>query len=102
MKIRNDLYNAEDIEKIHAASVTLLRDKGVHMPCERALEIFRKAGARVGGEVVYIEEDMLNKALSHCPSRFLMRARKSEHDFEIGGGKPCFCLPNGPVLHLKL
>ena len=54
MKIRNDLYNAEDIEKIHAASVTLLRDKGVHMPCERALEIFRKAGARVGGEVVYL------------------------------------------------
>lgn len=101
MKICNDLYNAEDIEKIHAASVMLLRDKGVHMPCERALEIFCKAGARVGGEVVYIEEDMLNKALSHCPSRFLMRARKSEHDFEIGGGKPCFCLPNGPVFVKK-
>ena len=101
MKIRNDLYNAEDIEKIHAASVTLLRDKGVHMPCEVALEVFRKAGARVEDEIVYIEEDMLNKALSHCPSRFLMRARKSEHDFEIGGGKPCFCLPNGPVFVKK-
>lgn len=101
MKIRNDLYHPEDIEKIHAASVALLREKGVRMPCEMALDIFRKAGARVEDEIVYIEEAMLNDALRHCPPKFRMRARKPEHDVEIGGGQPCFCLPNGPVFIKK-
>lgn len=101
MKIPNKLYCTEDIDQIHAASVRLLEEKGVHMPCEMALDVFRRAGARVEDEIVYISEAMLQRALAHCPPRFLMRARKREHDFEIGGGKPCFCLPNGPVFIKK-
>ena len=97
MKLRNDLYNVEDIEKIHQAAVKLLEEKGIYMPNEKALEIFKNAGARVEDEIVYISEELLNKALSSCPSKFTMRGRVREHDVEIGGGKPCFCQPNGPV-----
>ena len=101
MRLKHQLYDMEDIEKIHAASVKLLREKGVHMPSQMALDVFRKAGARVEDEIVYVEEDMLNEALSHCPPKFLMLARKPEHNFEIGGGEPCFCLPNGPIFIKK-
>lgn len=97
MKLRNDLYNIEDIEKLHAAVVTLLEEKGIYMPNEKALDIFRKAGARVEDEIVYISEEMLNKALETCPSKFTIRGRVREHDFEIGGGRPCLCQPNGPI-----
>ncbi|MGI6030370.1 MAG: trimethylamine methyltransferase family protein [Eubacteriales bacterium] len=101
MRLRNDLYDMRDVEKIHAASVTLLERKGVHMPSQMALDIFRKAGARVEGEIVYIAEAMLDEALKHCPPSFRMLARKPEHDVVIGGGKPCFCLPNGPIFIKK-
>ena len=56
MKLRNDLYNVEDIEKIHQAAVKLLEDKRIYMPNEKALEIFKNAGARVEDEIVYISE----------------------------------------------
>lgn len=101
MRLRNDLHSQEDIEKIHVASLRLLREKGVRMPCEMALEVFRKAGARVEGEVVFVEEGMLDACLAHIPRKFLMAARSPEHNFEIGGGKPCFCLPNGPIFIKK-
>ena len=101
MRLRNDLCQSDDIDKIHAASVKLLREKGVHMPCETALDVFRKAGARVEDTVVFIEEDMLDKCLAQVPPKFLMAARNPEHNFEIGGGKTCFCLPNGPIFIKK-
>lgn len=101
MRLTNKLYEQSDIDSIHSASVKLLAEKGVHMPSQMALDIFRKAGAKVEGEIVYISEDMLNKALSTIPSKFTMIARKSENNCEIGGGKPCFCLPNGPIFIKK-
>ena len=98
MKLRNDLYNVEDVDKIHAAAVKLLEQKGIFMPNEKALDIFRKAGARVDDEqIVYIPEELLMKALSTCPEKFTIRGRVRKHDVEIGGGKPCLCQPNGPV-----
>lgn len=101
MKLKSRLCCSEDIDKIHEASVRLLAEKGVHMPSAMALDIFRKAGARVEDEIVYISEEMLDEALRYCPPRFVMRARNPEHDFEIGGGQPCFCLPNGPIFVKK-
>ena len=97
MKLRNDLYNVEDVEKIHAAAVQLLEQKGIFMPSAKAQAIFKEAGAKVEDNIVYISEALLNKALSTCPSKFTLHGRVREHDVEIGGGKPCLCQPNGPV-----
>lgn len=101
MRLTNTLYDMESIDKIHKASVKLLAEKGVAMPCEKGLEVFKQYGAKVSGHIVYIDEAMLDKALSTVPAKFLMRGRKPEHDFEIGGGKTCFCLPNGPIFIKK-
>lgn len=101
MKLNGQLYHPEEIDRIHEASVKLLREKGVRMPSPMAQEIFCKAGARVEENIVYVEEAMLNEALKNCPPKFTMLARKQEHNFEIGGGKPCFCLPNGPIFVKK-
>lgn len=101
MRLTNTLYQQEAIDQIHQASVRLLAEKGVLMPCPLALDVFRKNGARVEGEVVYIQEEMLDQALRHIPASFLMKGRNPAHNIEIGGGKPCFCLPNGPVFVKK-
>ncbi len=97
MRLRDDLYNPKDIDQIHAATVKLLNEKGIYMPNEKALKIFKDAGARVEDQIVYISEEMLNSALEKCPSKFVLRGRVRERDFEIGGEKPCLCQPNGPI-----
>ncbi len=76
-----------------------MNEKGIYMPNEKALKIFKDAGARVEDQIVYISEEMLNSALEKCPSKFVLRGRVRERDFEIGGEKPCLCQPmNGDFL----
>ena len=53
-----------DYDRIHQASVKILKETGVVFQSDDAVEIFKKHGAKVDGQRVYIAEDMVNKALS--------------------------------------
>lgn len=99
--LKNKLYEESDINKIHEASVQLLSKKGVKMPSDMALDVFKKAGAKIENNIVYISEKMLINNLEKIPKKFKILARNSKNDFVIGGEKPCFCLPNGPMFVKK-
>ena len=59
-----------EIEMIHEYSLKILNEVGAVFHSPEALEIFKKHGARVDGETVYIPEKMVKETLETVPSSF--------------------------------
>ncbi len=95
MLIRN--VKKDTLDKIHHGIVKVLSEKGIRFENEQAREVFAAHGARIENDVVYITEELLNKALSTVPKSFVLKGRESRYDVEVGNGKPVFCPAYGPV-----
>lgn len=90
------LIKQEDYQRIHEASLKILRETGVVFHSQEAIDLFKKHGARVNGNIVYIDAPMVEKALSSCPKKFVWHARNEERSVTVGEG--ILIQPNiGPV-----
>lgn len=90
------IITQEDCQRIHEASLKILRETGVAFHSQEAIELFKKHGARVNGEIVYIDAPMVEKALTTCPEKFRWHARNDEKSVTVGDG--ILVQPNiGPV-----
>ena len=78
-----ELTTAE-MQKLHDASMDLLGTTGVGFNDEEALTIFKDAGFRVDGNIVFFKESDVKKALETCPSKFTVHARNPEKSVVIG------------------
>ncbi|WP_195270570.1 trimethylamine methyltransferase family protein [Eubacterium sp. 1001713B170207_170306_E7] len=72
----------ESIELIHEKSLYLLKNKGIRFCSEELLELFRKKGFKVDGELVYITEEEVDDALASCPRNFDYVSRG--HKYRVG------------------
>ncbi|MGD1992159.1 MAG: trimethylamine methyltransferase family protein [Anaerolineae bacterium] len=75
----------EQIERIHAASLGVLEETGIHVGNERARALYQAGGARVDGQRVYISQQMVERALEQAPERVLLAGRESEQDVVLEG-----------------
>ena len=100
-----EVLNAEGVEKIHQASMRLLQETGMLViDYPPALETFRQNGAKVEGEMVWLDEDTLMHFVSQAPSTFIQLARNPANNVEIGGPQsrlfsglwPSLCSRFGP------
>ncbi len=82
---RMHLLSKEDFDKLHRATLEIYKDVGVAFHETEALEIFSRSGARVDGNVVFIGEDLVDKALQSAPSEFQIEARNLEKSVTLGG-----------------
>jgi trimethylamine--corrinoid protein Co-methyltransferase len=57
----------DQIKQIHQASLTVLERTGIHVENEQILALYRKSGARIGGNRVYITPAMVEEALEKTP-----------------------------------
>ncbi|ALU12908.1 MAG: Glycine betaine methyltransferase [Eubacterium sp.] len=85
MKKYEQYVSKEDVLKIHAYSVRILEEVGVRFEHEKALEVFKKHGARVEGETVFIPEKMIDEVLKYAKKEFTIRSCKG--DITIGAGE---------------
>ena len=84
-------------QKIHDASMRLLRERGVLIvDYPAALETFRANGARVEGITVYIDEETLLHFIGMAPSTFTLLARNPANNLPIGGKSTVFAPVYGP------
>jgi trimethylamine---corrinoid protein Co-methyltransferase len=78
-----------DIEKIHQTVLRVFAEVGVQVNYDEALEIFKKAGARVdaGSRIVRFDEDMVMNLIEQAPSTVNLCGREPDGslDCEIGG-----------------
>lgn len=84
MKKYEQFIAKEDIELIHENTIRILENVGVKFEHEEALEIFRKHGMRVEGDVVYMGEKDVRTALSTVPETFTLYSGRGT--VEVGEG----------------
>ncbi|MEG0379056.1 MAG: trimethylamine methyltransferase family protein, partial [Eubacterium sp.] len=92
-------YSKDDVELIHESVLRVFTEVGVKFEYEEALDLFREHGAKVEGDLVFISEEMLNKALSTIPESFTIVGPESK--LEIGIGKGLVVAPTNGCPNLE-
>ena len=81
-----ELMNLEAIELIEEKAELVLEEIGVKfLDNEKALSLWKEAGADVKGELVKIPRGLARKLCATAPSRVVQHARNPEKTVEIGG-----------------
>lgn len=79
------LLDPEQIQKIHKASVRILKDTGIQVESGKALRIFEKSeGVKVHDHVVHLEEDLIDHAIRLAPSTIEIFNKLGESAFHLG------------------
>jgi len=92
------ILSPEAEEKVHRASMKMLRDHGVVFEEPRALDMFRKAGVRVDdpAQRVYMPPEFVEEQIRKAPSQFTLHARQPANDVVIGGDNLVLAPVSGP------
>jgi trimethylamine--corrinoid protein Co-methyltransferase len=85
-----DVLSPEDVEQIHATSMQIMANIGVHFPSDEAVETFAAHGFKTDGQLVYLEEAAVMEALETVPKQFTILARDPERSVTIGDGQSVF------------
>lgn len=72
-------------EKIHEAALRILEETGVVFQSQEALDIFKKGGAKIDGEKVFLSQSLVDWALKTALPSFTLYDQKSNPKFEVGG-----------------
>lgn len=78
-----EAVTAEQLERIHQASLAILREIGIEFRDETAIRQWKEAGADVQGQRVRLDGEMLMHLIFKAPSRFEMTSRDPSQRFEI-------------------
>ena len=80
----------EEIEKIDNASMSILEDVGVVFRDDIALEDWKRAGAKVEGDLVKLDRELVRELIKSIPSDITYHARNPEKTVGIGNQNSIF------------
>ena len=90
----------EQVEKIHAASLEILERIGVRLDLQDAVDILKKAGARVTGDGrVHVPARLVEAALKTAPKEVTLYDRHGKPVLPLGGNR-CFFGPGSDCLNI--
>ncbi|MES2914536.1 MAG: trimethylamine methyltransferase family protein [Pseudomonadota bacterium] len=96
------VLSEDHVEAIHLAALKLLAEQGMRVLNGRALDLFRKAGARVEGNMVYPDSGLIEGLLASVPQTFTIAARNRAKDLRFGGNDMVFASVGGPAYVMDL
>ncbi len=85
-----EVMDGAEVERIDAASMDILENVGVLFRDPIALDDWRKAGARVEEEMVYLDRGLVRDLISTIPSSFTYHARDPAKNVPLGGRRSIF------------
>jgi trimethylamine--corrinoid protein Co-methyltransferase len=88
--------DADGVEAIHRGCMTILRDIGIEFLNPEAVDILKKAGCRVDGTNVRMDEDFVMAMLQTAPPSFTITPRNPEREIVIGGRHMVFVNVSSP------
>jgi len=93
------LVGQETLSKLHQASLNVMANTGIVFQSDACVEIFKKHGAKISGQTVFIPEEIVEKAIESTPSIFEWVARDPAKTITVGINQPGIhvCLNNGPI-----
>ncbi len=80
----------DELESIHLASLEVLSTVGMDFLHPKALELWAAAGARIDGERVRLDPELVLELISTVPGEFTMHAPDPQYDLRIGGDNVVF------------
>jgi len=95
MKSYEKFVSKSDVDSIHQHTLDILKNVGMKFENPEALEIFRKHGAKVENDIVYINEKLLNTALNTVPNHFTRYSAKG--NYIVGGGSKITMPADGSI-----
>ncbi len=75
----------DELDAIHDASLRVLSDTGIDFLHDDARRMLAGAGAKVEGNRVRFDPDMVLEMVGHVPSEFTLHGRNPGRDLRIGG-----------------
>ncbi|EET49362.1 trimethylamine methyltransferase family protein [Thalassobium sp. R2A62] len=85
-----DPMTPDQIEKIDAASMDILENVGVQFRDDIALADWKRAGAKVVGEMVYLDRHLVRELIASIPETFTYHARNAANSLPFGGDHGMF------------
>lgn len=87
----------EQLELIHDATMELLENLGIEVLGERALRLFRDAGAEIDDDgIVRMDRALVMQTIAHAPPEFTLTPRNPDNALVAGGDAVHFGLVSGP------
>ncbi|MFM7175444.1 MAG: trimethylamine methyltransferase family protein, partial [Caldilinea sp.] len=80
-----DLVDEERVAQIHERSMQILEQAGIAFYDAESLQILRDHGARVEGEIAYLDRELVAEFLRFVPRQFVLQARNPANNVVIGG-----------------
>lgn len=89
--------SADDVERLHQASMRILEEIGIRFMEPEALDIWARAGAEVdrSTQIVKMDRGLVLEAIAKAPARFTLRARNPEKSVPVGGDYTIFATTSG-------
>ncbi len=83
-----EVLSKDEINQIHQAALKLLKDPGVQIKHDEALDIFSRAGADVDSKehTVHISQTLVEYAINHAPRFMTVCGRDPKHDIKSANG----------------
>ena len=91
-----ELLDEEGVHKIDQASMQVLQEIGMAFYDQDARDLMRSKGAKVEGELVYFDADLVREYVSQAPSEFTQISRNPARSLKIGGSGITFAPVYGP------
>ena len=85
-----EVMDGSQVERIDAASLDILENVGIHFRDEIALEDWRRVGAKIKGELVYLDRGLVRELISSIPPDFTYHARNPANNLRLGGKHSVF------------
>lgn len=79
-----EVISKNKMAALHEGSLEILKRVGVVFHSEPARQLFRKHGAKVDGELVYIDANLVERAIESSPHTFRHGARHPEKEIVLG------------------
>ncbi|HYL79643.1 MAG TPA: trimethylamine methyltransferase family protein, partial [Candidatus Acidoferrum sp.] len=70
----------QQVGRIHHTALRILEEIGVKVDLDEAIQIYRKGGGRIDGNIVRIPSSAVEQALEVVPHKFLMAGRDERND----------------------
>ncbi len=93
------LLDKQTLLKLHDATLDILSNTGIVFQSDECLGIFKKHGARIDGQTVFLPDGMVEKAIKSAPSTFQWQARNDERSIIVGDRQEGIhvSINNGPI-----
>lgn len=87
-----EILNAEQLEDIHDASLTILQDIGFEIVSDEAADLLKEHGADVSRDKSYVHLDckLVEEKIKTAPAQFTIHARNPENNVHFGDNSVVF------------